>query len=133
MEENIDIVKAKIASAQQQQEAGNLTTAIVLYQEILDEFPNNADALHYLGLAYYQAKKYDMILPLLTRAIELDPTSMYMHENNLIIFKNLNLVNLITTELHWLASAKPNDMALQEQLITAYQQQTADYSFISAI
>jgi len=63
---------------------GKLCEAATLYREILAQNPNNADALHLLGVIEFQRKNSSAAMELITRAIKIEP-------NNAAFFSNLGL------------------------------------------
>jgi len=61
-------------------QAGELSEAQVIYQKILKLTPNNADALHYLGLIYYQTGDSESAVTLISKAVTISATHL-MHSN----------------------------------------------------
>ena len=64
---------------------GNLDYAKYIYQYMLDIDPQNADALHLLGVSSYQLGQYEIAVNLIAQAIRIDPT-------NPLFFTNLGKV-----------------------------------------
>jgi tetratricopeptide (TPR) repeat protein/glycosyltransferase involved in cell wall biosynthesis len=58
----------------QHHERGELEKAEALYQQVLQQQPNNADALHLLGAIAYQRREYQKAERLVKQAIELNDT-----------------------------------------------------------
>jgi tetratricopeptide (TPR) repeat protein len=56
------------------QRQGNLDAASSLYQKILDEQPENAEALHYLGLVSFQQGDFGRADDLMSRSLQINPT-----------------------------------------------------------
>jgi protein O-GlcNAc transferase len=54
---------------------GNLTQAESVCREILSVQPNNADALHLLGIIYYEVGKYDLAMSFLSKTLHLHPAN----------------------------------------------------------
>ena len=54
-------------------EAGRLREAVELYEEILRNDPQHADALHFSGLAAHQSGRTEIAISFMTRAIEREP------------------------------------------------------------
>lgn len=73
-------LQEKIKKAISFQKEGNFSEAEKLYSEILDEEPNNANALNLLGLLKYQQKNYDDAVKFLTKAVSINP-SAYFYDN----------------------------------------------------
>ena len=61
-------------------QAGELSEAQVIYQKILKVMPNNTDALHYLGLIYYQTGDSESAVTLISKAVTISPTHL-MYSN----------------------------------------------------
>ena len=64
---------------------GKLDQAELIYQQILQVNPENAEVLHLLGMIAYQVEKYDLAINLINQAIEID-------NRQPIFFHNLGLV-----------------------------------------
>ncbi len=63
---------------------GQLQPAELIYQQILQVNPQNAEVLHLLGTIAHQVEKYDLAINLINQAIEIDP-------NRSSFFNNLGL------------------------------------------
>src|SRR5438309_403288 len=61
--------------------AGRLRQAEANYRALLDASPNDADALHWLGVLLYQAGAAGEAIPLLQRAAELRPADPAFQHN----------------------------------------------------
>ena len=59
-------VEKKLDQAIAFHQAGRLSEAEKLYQQVLADNPQNADALHLLGVIAYQANKYKLAINLIT-------------------------------------------------------------------
>jgi Flp pilus assembly protein TadD len=70
-----------LQSAIQHHQAGRLQEAEALYQQILAQEPNHADALHRLGLVLLQTGRRQEARALLGRAIQIDPSCAQYHCN----------------------------------------------------
>jgi tetratricopeptide (TPR) repeat protein len=128
-----NLIKMRLEDAQKKQATGDLLSAIQCYQEIITEHPHDADALHYLGLAYYQNKEYELVAPLLEKAIELNPNAIHFRKNNAIAYKNMKLINLAVRDLQYFLNKQPNDIQSKESLAELYQQQAENYRAISLV
>lgn len=62
-------------------QAGHLTEAILLYQKILEQFPNDCDALNLLGVAKVQMKDSENGIVLIEKALMLNPDCAEAHNN----------------------------------------------------
>ncbi|MEW6586972.1 MAG: tetratricopeptide repeat protein, partial [Nitrospirota bacterium] len=58
------IDETSLQAALGQHQAGNLDEAERIYREILQRQPDNADALHLLGIVLFQKKNYDAAVPM---------------------------------------------------------------------
>ncbi len=70
-----------IAVAVQHHQAGRLAEAEQIYRQVLSTDPNNADALHLLGVIAQQRGKPDMAVDLIRRAVTLMPQMAEAHNN----------------------------------------------------
>lgn len=70
-----------LQSALEHHQAGRLDEAEALYRQILERDPNNADALHLLGVVAHQSSRSDLAAPLIERAIALRPGVAIFHNN----------------------------------------------------
>ncbi len=62
-------------------QSGDLARAEPLYRQILQDEPNNVNALHLLGILANQAGRHDVGIPLLRHAVALNPSVPDMHAN----------------------------------------------------
>ncbi|MDF1582067.1 MAG: tetratricopeptide repeat protein [Methyloprofundus sp.] len=62
-------------------QASQLSEAQAIYQNVLKLIPDNADALHYLGLIFYQTGDSDSAVTLISKALAIAPT--YLMYSNL--------------------------------------------------
>lgn len=67
--------------ATRQHQAGALAQAEGIYRQILAAKPDHPQALHQLGVLYFQAGQAQQAAPLLSRAVQLDPSSAMYHCN----------------------------------------------------
>jgi len=77
-------------TARQQHQAGRLAEAQSLYQQILTQEPDHADALHLLGYAQFQAGHAQQGLELIRRAIALDGGRAEYHCNLGVVLAAMN-------------------------------------------
>jgi tetratricopeptide (TPR) repeat protein len=69
--------------------AGNIDNAKKTYEGILKLHPDNATALHFLGITYYQVKKYDSAVNNIKKALQIEPDYADAHNNLGIILKDM--------------------------------------------
>src|SRR4051794_22956412 len=72
---------AMLAQALKHHQAGGLNRARRLYRRILADEPDNADALHLLGVASLQIHRHDEAEKLLRRAVRLAPRRAEFHND----------------------------------------------------
>ncbi len=70
-----------LAIAIQHHQAGRLQAAEQIYRQILQAEPNNADALHLLGVTAHQAGKHELAIETIGRAIGLQGNAASFHGN----------------------------------------------------
>ncbi|MGR3320296.1 MAG: tetratricopeptide repeat protein [Candidatus Anammoxibacter sp.] len=70
-----------LAKAIQFHQAGNLSEAEVIYRQILQSNPDNADALHLLGVIFHQVGKNDIAVDYISKAIKLNSSVPSFHNN----------------------------------------------------
>jgi tetratricopeptide (TPR) repeat protein len=71
----------KLRTAVALHQKGKLEPARVLYQEILAEKPDQADALHMLGLIAIQTQHWATAVTLISRSLEVDPSNPVAYSN----------------------------------------------------
>jgi len=117
-------------------QAGNLAQAEQLYRQILQQQPQNADALSLLGVIACQKNQLEQGIALYRQAIALNPNHRQARENlnlalskhgkNLIdeAMRNLNLMANFSadpTSAHILLGSMYQEQGLLEQALTHYQ------------
>lgn len=70
-----------LASALSFHEAGDLPRAESLYRQVLSEDPDNADALHLMGVIAQAMGQLEPSLALIGRAIQINPDAPHYHNN----------------------------------------------------
>ncbi len=76
-----------MAIAIQCQKNGHLAEAADIYRAILEQAPDHADAMHYLGVVFHQQGLVDEALPLIERSLALAPGRADWQSNLGIVFK----------------------------------------------
>jgi protein O-GlcNAc transferase len=72
---------------------GRLREAEAAYRQILSDQPNNADALHFLGLIQFQSGRSDSAIEMIQRAIVLSPMTANYHDNLGLIYAHLGRID----------------------------------------
>ena len=72
---------------------GSLQDAKKIYEEILEETPNDFNCLHHLGLIAKSNKEYQSAFELLSQAINVNPNNAAAHFNLANTLKELNKIN----------------------------------------
>src|SRR5437764_1298980 len=72
---------ALLAQALELQKAGDLSAAMTAYERVLTAAPDDFDALHMLGVIYYQRHAFDRAEALLRKAIAQRPGVMAAQQN----------------------------------------------------
>ncbi len=85
MTEGSDRVPEAIKIAAEHHRAGRLRQAERIYKRILKGQPDNADALHLLGVLSHQAGKNDVAVELIGKAIQSNPTKAFFFTNLAIV------------------------------------------------
>lgn len=70
-----------LSLAVQHHQAGRLEQAESLYRQVLDAFPENEDALHFLGVLAYQLEEHDTAIELISKAVRINPNLAEAHYN----------------------------------------------------
>lgn len=65
---------ARLEKAYYLKSKGKLKEASNIYETIINQFPQNADAIYNLGVIFYELKNYDKALKQLTICIQVEPT-----------------------------------------------------------
>jgi protein O-GlcNAc transferase len=74
-------VQQTLRQAFQHHQSGQLAQAESLYQKVLAEQPYNADAMHLLGVAALQSRRFDKAVELIQKAIVISPKSVEYYVN----------------------------------------------------
>ena len=113
---------------------GQLQQAELIYQQILQVNPENAEVLHLLGTIAHQIEKYDLSINLINQAIEIDPNqSSFFNNLGLTLqkrgrfeeavqaYKQAIDLNSDSSESYYNLGITLNDQGKLEEAIQAYQ------------
>ena len=78
-----------LESAVQHHNAGRLSEADGIYQDILKAAPNNAEALHLLGVLNHQTGKSDVAVGMISKALAINPAYAEAHSSLGAIYRSL--------------------------------------------
>ena len=70
-------------------QSGQLAIARTAYRAVLSDFPNQPDALHYLGMIYYQEEDLERALDCVGRARDIKPTDPAISANLGLVYQGL--------------------------------------------
>src|ERR1035438_898042 len=76
--------------ALQRHQAGQLPQAEKIYHQILQQNSNHPDALHLLGTLYHQTGNNKLAVEFIVRAIDIDPSNPYFHDNLGTVYQALD-------------------------------------------
>ena len=102
-----------LVAAMEQHQRGDLDAAALAYRQVLNANPNNFDALHYLGVLFYQQSQPHQALPLLEKAVFLAP-------ENADCRSNLGLVLLAVGNIEKAVESFRTALQLQPDFADAY-------------
>jgi tetratricopeptide (TPR) repeat protein len=75
------VARHKVARAVNFQQNGRHQEAESLFNEVLSQYPQHADALHYLGVLAHQSGRDALALELIGKSLALSPDNAVFHEN----------------------------------------------------
>ena len=113
-------------------QAGQLSKAERLYQQVLADNPRNADALHLLGVVAYQVGRHEIAVNLITHAIEIDPQQVEAYNNLGIVFKEQKKSEKSIQTYHKAIEINPDHAEAHYNLGNAYQEQGKSEKSIQA-
>lgn len=99
----VDMLRAAMTLHQ----SGKIPEAVQLYRSILQLAPNQADALHYLGVAQHQLGNRDEAIVLMRRALQLDPAYIDAQNNLGNVLKENGQVNEAEQAYRAVIAARP--------------------------
>lgn len=112
VKENYEII---FKSAIEYHQQGEIDLARMVYQSILQKYPDHADALHLLGVLTSQAGLFDQGIELIQRAIDIYP-------DNPVFFNNLGTIYFQHGNYTEAVDAFENTVRLNPSHLEAYKQ-----------
>jgi len=74
-------VNKAIQLAHEHFQTGNFQQAAHIYKKILKREPNNFDALHFLGVIYFQLGNNDLAIQYIKKALQFNPNIPEIYNN----------------------------------------------------
>lgn len=74
-------LREKLFQGLKYQQSGDISKAQDCYKKVLQKLPNNADALHLLGVSYRQLGQPELAIDLIQKAIKSDPRQSVFYAN----------------------------------------------------
>jgi Flp pilus assembly protein TadD len=105
-------IQTCLQDALRHHQAGRVADAAALYERVLAAQPENADALHLLGLAKHQAGETDAGVAMIERAIALNPNAPDFHLNLAGIFATSRRLSDAAAAVRRAATLRPTDSKL---------------------
>jgi len=100
---------AALAFAVERHRQGHFEEAAAIYRQILALTPDNADALHFLGVAEHQAGRRGKALELLSRALELAPEHADALTNRGNVYRSLARLDAAEADYRRAHELRPDD------------------------
>jgi tetratricopeptide (TPR) repeat protein len=104
-------------------QAGRLDQAELLYRQVLDADPAHADALHLLGVVTHQRGLHAQAIPLIERAVELNPGAAAYHTNLAETYRAVGDLGRAAAHGRLAAQLAPDSAEARYNLAVALQQQ----------
>ena len=101
-------MKTKFQEAFKLHKNGSLQEAKKIYEEILEEAPNDFNCLHHLGIIAKNNKEYLSAFDLISKAITINPNNTAAHFNLGNVLKELNKINDAIASYNKAISIKPD-------------------------
>jgi protein O-GlcNAc transferase len=89
-------------------QSGEIKQAEHICKEILNEYPNNVDALHFLGVIYSELQNQDLAINLINRALQIDPNFADAHNNLGNIYQKVGQIDDAIVHYRKSLQLKPN-------------------------
>ncbi len=107
-------------TAQQQRNAGNFPQAEAIFQHILTQQPNHAEALHWLGITYYQTGNNLAAAELIKKSIALNPDSSIYYCNFGVVLSAQKQIAAAIAAYQQALRLKPDNSSALYNLGNAY-------------
>jgi predicted O-linked N-acetylglucosamine transferase (SPINDLY family) len=107
-------------TAQQQRNAGNFAQAEAIFRQVLAQQPNHAEALHWLGITYYQTGKNAAAIELIKKSIALNPESSIYYCNFGVVLSAQKQIAAAIAAYQQSLRLKPDNASALSNLGNAY-------------
>ena len=114
-------VRQALDLATQHHTAGRLSQAENIYQQILQNDPNQPSALHLLGVIAHQRGHNDTAIEFITKALTLEPNQAQAHYNLGLTLRDLGRVEEAVSSYHKALALKPDYAEAYNNLGTAFR------------
>lgn len=101
-------VKDQLEKAMAHQVAGRYGDAEAIYQRLLEEDPDQPDAVHLLGLVRMESEQDDEAVVLMERALTLFPEAPHFHHNIAGLYRRMGRLNEAEQEFREAIRLKPD-------------------------
>jgi tetratricopeptide (TPR) repeat protein/SAM-dependent methyltransferase len=119
----IEEIASTLQAAVGHHQAGRLSQAEAIYQQILQMAPNHPDALHLLGMIAYQLGKHDIAVELINRALVFVPDFAEAHNNLGNALKDLGRLEEAAASYHHALKLKPHFAEAHNNLGIVFKEQ----------
>jgi predicted O-linked N-acetylglucosamine transferase (SPINDLY family) len=107
---------ALLTQALELHRAGRLDDASAIYQQLLTDNPDDADAAHLLGLVHYRNNDFDSAIRLIQGAVERDPDNPIYHANLGNVLKDAGRLTDAIAAYRRALELNPGDAAIHNNL-----------------
>jgi len=111
-----------IEQALQEHLAGNLQKAEKMYRKVLECEPDNADAIHFLGVLAHQMGNHDLAVALIKKALSIKPKYLEAYVNLGIVLSKLGRFDEAISAYQNILSINPDSEDALFNLANIYQQ-----------
>lgn len=116
-------VKALFSKGLSHHKAGKLPEARATYRQLLKLLPEQADALHMLGVAEFQEKNFDAAVSLISKAKDARPDNFLMHFNLGNALRSAGRLSEASKAFSTALTLRPNHLEAMKNLGNTYKEQ----------
>ena len=115
--------KALFSKGLSHHQAGKLSEARAAYRQLLKLFPDQADALHMLGVAEFQEKNFEAAVSLISKAKDARPDNFLMHFNLGNAFRSAGRLSEASKAFSTALALRPDHLDSMKNLGNTYKEQ----------